>query len=130
MPFTSTFASLPNVHVPTAPPQFFWPNGTLGAAVPSGGLNWELVVTSSKFPTGSSCDLTVQYQYSGGVWQDDVGAGGFTLGPYLLKGVLTSTNGIGSSIGVGASPYPTHARLRVDACPAGTLDLLSVTVFR
>ncbi len=115
-----------NVVVPAAPPTF-WAPSTAGSAVPSGGLQWQLLIDSAGYAAGSSADLTVEYQYSG-VWVSDVSAGGFSLGTISSLHGPTTVNSLASSIGVRANPYPARVRLRVDRIPAGTLASITVNI--
>jgi len=118
-----------NVVVPAVPPSIFYPNST-GDAVPAGGTSWKLTVDSALFSAGSTADLTVQYQYAG-VWVDDAGVGGFTLGPRtdVKTGLTTTLNNLTSSIGSNANPYPDRGRIRVDSCPAGTISSITLEIF-
>lgn len=115
-----------NVVVPAAPPTVFAPNSS-GAAVPAGGISWTLLVDSAGYSAGSSADMTVQYQY-GGVWTDDVGVTGFTLGTFTGKTGPTTVNSVNSSIGISANPYPSNVRLKIDRIPAGTIASITVNV--
>jgi hypothetical protein len=117
-----------NVSVPASPPAHFYPNSN-GDPIPAGGVRWRVTVDSASYAAGSTADFTVQYQYNG-VWQDDLGVSGFTLGSRTDKfGNVVTTNNLGSKIGVTANPYPDRGRIRIDVMPAGTADSITLEIF-
>ena len=129
----TTVFNVTNVVVPAAPPTFFAPSSA-GVAVPAGATGWSLFVDSTGYSAGSSASMTVQYQYSG-VWVNDVGVSGFTMGSYTNgKGVVTSVNSLNSSIGSfdntghRIGPYPDRVRLQIDQITAGTIASITVNV--
>jgi hypothetical protein len=117
-----------NVNVPVSPPVHFYPNSN-GDPIPAGGVRWRVTVDSASYAAGSTADFTVQYQYNG-VWQDDAGVGGFTLGSRTDKlGNTVTTNTLSSQIGVTATPYPDRGRIQIDSMPAGTVDSITLEIF-
>jgi len=134
-----------NLAIAAAPASYHLPNDA-GVTVPAGLHAWDLAIDlGGTVPAGQTFSVGMEYQrdawtdsngvlHAAGEWLPDASAD-MTTGSYTPKNnIPTTINHLASSIGAVKTdggmvePYPTHARLRVDAAGAWTLPSVTLNI--